>query len=124
MDHLYRIIAHLTDKGLDYTVVEFDVKSVTADNYIVFDDIGGNKTKRVPKASLLRPSASDFGFDAFGKTWVMKDDIEQGKQVVKEAIEKTCDAKIAYAEKMKEAFTTRKNDIGKVWRSLERRWDG
>jgi hypothetical protein len=31
MDHLYRIIAHLTYKGLDYTVVEFDVKSVTLD---------------------------------------------------------------------------------------------
>jgi len=123
MQRLYRIIAHLTDKGLDYTVVEFDVVSETKDNYIVMDDIGGKKTKRIPKNGLLKPSASGFQLDAMSKTWVKLEDIEEGKQAIKDEIEKVCDSRIAYAKKLEAAFTERKSAIGTVWRTMKRRYD-
>jgi len=123
MEHLYRIICHLNDKGMDYTVVEFDVKSETKDNYIVMDDLGGNKTKRVPKLSLNKPSASDFAFEAMSKVWVKAEDIEEGKQAVKDAIEKVCDSNIEYARRLGEAFAQRKKDMATIRRDVRRRYD-
>lgn len=124
MQHIYRIIAHLNDKGLDYSIVEFDVKSETDDNFIVHDDIGGRKTKRIPKASLNKASGSDFGFEVIGKVWVMEEDIEEGKEMVKDAIEKVCDQRIEFAHRLSEAFTQRKKDMATVRRITKRRWDG
>lgn len=124
MEHLYRIIVNLNDKGLDYSIVEFDVKSETDDNLIVYDDIGGRKTKRIPKASLNKASASDFGFEASSGVWAMEEDIEEAKQKAKDAIEKVCDQRIEFARRLDEAFRQRKKDMAIVRRITKRRWDG
>lgn len=123
MEHLYRIFAHLNDKGLDYSIVEFDVKSETDDNFIVYDDIGGGKTKRIPKASINKASGSDLGFEASSGVWAMEEDIEEAKQMTKDAIEKVCDQRIEFARRLGEAFLQRKKDLAIVRRTTKRRWD-
>lgn len=124
IEHLYKILIHVTEKGLEYTVVEFDVKSETTDNYIIHDDVFHNRTKRIAKSSLLNPTAYDSHPHVMGRIWVKAEDIKEGREAVRVAVEKKCDFMMNYGKMLQETYAQRKLDMSKVHRDVSRRYDG
>ena len=126
MQHIYRVIAHLSAKGVDYTTLEFDVKSETKDNYIVFSDMGlkHTKTRRIPKDEVGKPDFVVIGLEVTARMWVLPEGLAASKQILVEALEKKCDEKVKFAEQMKEGFLVCKGKLGTTYRDLSRRYDG